>query len=143
MKKAEEAKVEKCLLGFMRAHPNLNCDANVKMIRGEMDRLLLPADVPENFEIALLSVGDRLAHVATAPHKTVQAEAPVAEAQTTRVIRDSSMGIPDDTPIEKPPLPDEFSRERIVSRSFGKAEMDSLIKRFGRQNVLDRIDGKS
>lgn len=85
MKKVEEAKVLKCELDFARVHPEWNVESNFNLIREEMDRLLLAADVPESYEIAALALGSRLCAVTKEAAPAIE-EKPVKVVKTEEVL---------------------------------------------------------
>lgn len=143
--KQEEAQRERCRLNFARIHPELNLMANWSVIDEELQRLLLSPTKYENYEIVLLSCGDRLARrqpttPAPKPAPVVSAPAAVEEPPQPRVVRDPT--IPDDSLPQRRPLPAEFTRGKIVSRDFPKSQTDELIRRYSRTSVLRRIDGQ-
>jgi hypothetical protein len=94
----------------------------------------------EGQRLALLSVPELRARLATLEANAKMAATPLSEHRKT--LQDASAKYARTT-YGYPTLPDEFTAERLKSRSFPSSELKKLLRLYGNDQLLARLNGQS
>ena len=150
--KQEQMLYERYFLNFFRVHDEWRMQANRSLIELWLDQNVL-AITPENLEIAALALGDKLAVrekeplppppvVLPPPEVSLQKRSKAEVKAFLRENRPKPVASRAELQAQRT-IPAEFTRERIASREFSRDEMQRLIEKYGRKNVIDRLEGRS
>ncbi len=153
--KQEQAEIERKFFQFFKQHPELKMEANKNLLQQYCDDQMLSIAAPsgaESLEIALLSLGNRLARK---PKEIPPPPAPVAppppvpmEEWSTKRLRSylkhqapQPTGSLAQRQEARPALPENYFGAHLVNAP--NSEIHELINQYGRAKVLARLDGKS
>jgi len=94
----------------------------------------------EGHRLALMSVPDLRTRLATLEANAKMAETPISEHRKTLQAASAEYAR---ATYGYPALPDEYTPERLKSRSFPSSELKKLLRLYGNDQLLARLNGQS
>jgi hypothetical protein len=129
--KKEQSQIAWCELQFARVHPEWNYESNFDLIRSEMNRLFLPADKQESYEIAAMSLGNRLCKRAPEPPP------PAPEEKPATVSTDEVLAAKAEAPEEVPTFKNTKQELKAMIRRNAEKQVAASIEREKRRQHRD------